>query len=286
MPDEKVAAPASEQPKQPDLGEQIARGLAAALPAAIKPLTDEIQAGRVVKQPERVVEDFRPAQIQDVTEDEIADAIDSGDKTRIAQVFRKRSLADRARGEQELQRLTRGAVGAFGSAAKVAAERLPHYNGKWKKLIDEEMERFRQNYPDVPPLFEHYKWAHDHIVGENYDEIKKLDDEAAIRQAREREEALIPNGDRAPKTEPVEPTELAQVLAGDWKREFRVKERAVGGRTEDEELRKMGFRGGFKDFMAKRKELDTFEDETNGSFGLDQDFDKNTKTWVNRIDGF
>jgi hypothetical protein len=174
----------------------------------------------------------------------------------------------------------------------MAADKLPYYSGKYKKLIDEKVEQFQANNPGVMVTPEHYKAAHDIVVGENAAEIFEMRREEDIRAARAKEEALIPNGGRGDiEPEEKEPENLAQVLGGDWKKEFRVKQRAVGGRSDDEELRKLGIVGGLKEFVGIRRQMEAIEDETNGSLGLDRDWtdeqgrqgqraDKNKGSWV------
>lgn len=275
-------AKAAEEAREAKLANAIANGLKAALPDAIKPLVDEVNAsGRVranVAAP--VAEDA----IEDVPEEAILEAIDLGDRAKAAGLMRKQRAADAKRRERELAQLTRQGGAAFGSVARIAAEKLPYYNGKFKKLIDERIENFRANNPNVLILPEHYKYAHDSIVGENWEEIRAADREAEIRQARDREAAgsLEPGeaGRNAGAAETHEPASLHEVLGGDWKREFREKSRQVGGRTDDEELRKFGFKGGFKDFMETRHQMEEIEDLTNGTFGLDRDWDKAKGEWI------
>jgi hypothetical protein len=216
----------------------------------------------------------------------------ANDTKEVTRLLKQQRAADRQRNEQEISRITQAGGAAIGSIAQLSADRLPYYSGKYKKLIDERMATFRDNNPGAILTPEHWKAAHDLVVGENISDIQAADREEAIRKSREPDPALIPSGGRSEIEETEkEPENLAQVLGGDWKKEFRVKQRAVGGRSDDEELRKLQFNGGLKEFVAVRKQMEVLEDETNGSLGLDRDWtdeqgrqgqraDKNKGSWV------
>src|ERR1019366_3019059 len=207
----------------------VTAGLKTALPEALKPLVDEISGGRIQRTVEQPV---RVAAIADVNEEEILEAIEANDKPKAARLMRQQRAADSQRREQEIARITQVGGAAFGSVAKMAADRLPHYKGKFKKIIDEQIEKFHAANPGLMLTGEHYKAAHDLVVGENIDEILSGDREEVLRKAREPDPALIPDGGRGGSMEAPakEATALKEVLAGDWNKEFRVKQRAVGGR--------------------------------------------------------
>jgi hypothetical protein len=267
----------------------VTAGLKTALPELMKPFADQISGGSIRREVQQPV---RTAPIADVSEDAIAEAMASGDKAEVARLLKQQRAADRQRADQEIARITAAGGAAFGSVSRMAADKLPYYSGKYKKLIDEKVEQFQANNPGVMVTPEHYKAAHDIVVGENASEIFEMRREEDIRAARAKEEALIPNGGRGDiEPEEKEPENLAQVLGGDWKKEFRVKQRAVGGRSDDEELRKLGIVGGLKEFVGVRRQMEAIEDETNGSLGLDRDWtdeqgrqgqraDKNKGSWV------
>jgi hypothetical protein len=256
----------------------------------MKPFADQISGGSIRREVQAPAP--RAAQIAEVNEDDIANAIEAGDKALVSKLLKQQRAADRQRADQEIQRITSAGGAAFGSVSRMAADKLPYYSGKYKKLIDEKVEQFQANNPGVMVTPEHYKAAHDIVVGENISDIQAADREEAIRKSREPDPALLPSGGRVDiEPEEREPENLAQVLGGDWKKEFRVKQRAVGGRSDDEELRKLQFNGGLKEFVAVRKQMEVLEDETNGSLGLDRDWtdeqgrqgqraDKNKGSWV------
>lgn len=293
MPDEKpndTAQSAQDEKLAGLVSASVTAGLKTALPELMKPFADQISGGSIRRDVPR--EPVRAAAIADVNEDDIANAIEAGDKTLVAKLLKQQRAADRQRADQEIQRITSAGGAAFGSVSRMAADKLPYYSGKYKKLIDEKVEQFQANNPGVMVTPEHYKAAHDIVVGENISDIQAADREEAIRKSREPDPALIPSGGRGEIEETEkEPESLAQVLGGDWKKEFRVKQRAVGGRSDDEELRKLQFNGGLKEFVAVRKQMEVLEDETNGSLGLDRDWtdeqgrqgqraDKNKGSWV------
>lgn len=254
------------------LGAAVAAGLRTALPEAMKPLIEEISGGNIRRNVEQPVRQAAPS-YEDVSDDDIADAQIAGDKARLTALLRKRRQYDEGQRRAEIDRLAQAGGAAIGSVSAIAAERLPHYKGKYKKLIDEKVAAFRQNNPGVMVTPEHYKAAHDIVVGENIDEILASDREEVLRKAREPDPALEPTGVRGTiEVVEKEPENLSEVLAGDWKREFRTKQRAVGGRSDDEELRKLNFRGGIKEFVAVRKQMEAFEERTGGTFGLDSDW--------------
>jgi len=274
MPDEKPNETAS-NPQDDKLAATVAAavtaGLKTALPEAIKPFADQISGGSIRRDAPAPRQQIQP--IADVSEESIAEAMAAGDTKEVTRLLKQQRAADRQRADQELARITSAGGAAFGSVSRMAADKLPYYSGKYKKLIDEKIEQFQANNPGVMITPDHYKAAHDIVVGENIADIQAADREEAIRKSREPDPALLPNGGRVViEDEEKEPENLAQVLAGDWKKEFRVKQRAVGGRSDDEELRKLDYRGGLKEFVQARKQMDAIDEETSGSFGLDRDW--------------
>ena len=292
MPDEKPNEPAVNQQDEKLAGlvsAAVTAGLKTSLPEMMKPFADQISGGSIRREVQQPV---RAAAIADVSEESIAAAMASGDQAEVTRLLKQQRAADRQRQDQEIARITEAGGAAIGSIAQLSADKLPYYSGKYKKLIDERMETFRENNPGAILTPAHWKAAHDLVVGENISDIQTADREEAIRKSREPDPALIPAGGRLDlEPEEREPENLAQVLGGDWKKEFRVKQRAVGGRSDDEELRKLGIMGGLKEFVGVRKQMEAIEDETNGSLGLDRDWtddqgrqgqraDKNKGAWV------
>lgn len=218
-----------------------------------------------------------PPAIEDVSDGDIADAIDSGDKARIAQTFRKARNADRQRIEREaLSPILSNGTAAFASVAKQLANSLPHYK-KFQKEIDSEIERWQAANPNAVVTYEHYKAAHDIVRGRHVEDLEREAREAGIRQAREPESELMPaNGRRMVADEPAEPTTISEVLVGNWKKELREKSR---NRSDDEEMSVAGF-GNTVGFIAARKNLAAIEEETYGSFGLDREWSRAENRWL------
>lgn len=280
MPDPEVKVTPSADP-QPDLAETVSKAVAAsitaALPAAMKPLVDQIsESGRIVRQPFAVVPD-------EVDESDIFDAMESGDKQKASQLLRRARAADRARLEREVVGpLREQGTQALSAVAKVGADQLPNYK-RFQKEIDEEIAKFRQANPGAVVLPDHYRVAHDMVSGRHVAELVQEAQEKAIRQAAEREAggALEPAERARLEKEPHEPESLQEALVGNWKQEFAVKQRSVGRRSDDDEVFRLGMRGGVKEFLKVRKEMQTIEEETAGTFGLDADYDKKTGAWIN-----
>jgi hypothetical protein len=250
----------------------VTAGLKTALPELIKASYDQISSGGSIQRqapaPVRT-----EATIADVSEEDILNAIESNDKPLAARLMRQQRQASEQRQARVIAGITAAGGAAFGSVSRMAADRLPYYHGKYKKLIDERVAQFQENNPGVMITPEHYEWAHNFVVGEHNAEIIAQDREEVIRKSREPDPALIPDGGRRYVDDtPKEPTSLNELLAGDWKGEFHRKQRAVGGRSDEEELKKMGFAGGFKEVVATRKAMDALAEETVDSFGLDRDW--------------
>ena len=128
--------------------------------------------------------------------------------------------------------------------------------------------------------FEHYEAAHNIVVGRHAEQLEKEALEAGIRQAHEPDPALVPDGGRrAIDDTPHEPQTLQEALAGDWKTEFRAKSRAVGGRSDDEEMRRAGF-GDVQGFLKARKQVEALVDEMGDGLGLDADYDPATGKYL------
>jgi hypothetical protein len=264
----------TEQPKveTATLAEQIASGIAKSLPEAIRaaqPATREAPARQVL-----------PA-IDDPSDEDYVEAVSAGDKSKAADIRRRQRAADRERiRREELSPILTNGGAALASVAKqLAAQNLPHYK-RFKKEIDAKIEQFQAANPNVVVTFDHYDWAHKMIVGEHVDEMMKESREEAIRKANEPDPALVPGNERHLNDQPKEPTTLSEALAGDWKAEFGKKAKAVGGRGDDEEMRKAGFRD-VKGFLQTRKMLTELETTLDGdSLGLDLEWDAKEKRYL------
>jgi hypothetical protein len=258
------------------LSAAITKGLAEALPNAIKPLVDQIsETGRITRQ---VAEPAAPRPvIDDVSEEDYLEAVEAGDKQKAAQLLRRLRAADRSRLEREvIDPIRQQGAAAFGSVAKIGAERLPYYK-RFKKEIDEAIDNFQRANPGVVITPDHYEQAHRLIVGAHADELIKEAREEAIRQREEHEAggALDPTGTRIGEhEEDREPTSLQEVLVGDWKAELKRKQRELGSapRSDEYELALAGFKGGVKEFVQQRRRLAELVDTLGEGLGLDADW--------------
>jgi hypothetical protein len=168
---------------------------------------------------------------------------------------------------------------AISSVARVAAEQNPIYK-KYKKEIDAEMDKFRQFNPGVIVTPEHYSAATEIVRGRHVEEEVNERIEEQRRQQREQEDALLPENQHVEAKPEKEPTTLKEALdVPDWSL-FNEKTQAVGGRTPEEELRKMGFRGGLPDFLNTRKQMKATQDEVGSGMGLDRDW-----VWTDKAKG-
>lgn len=263
-----------EDPKTPEeiQAERMSESIAAGVREAMKPLVERVAAER---EPEPVRQAAPAARVvPDSTsiDAEIDDAIANGRP--VSGLLKKRDAIARASLERDVIDPIRAQGGAaIGSTARqLAAGNLSHYK-KYKKEIDSMVSQWLNANPGAIESYDAYENAHRIVLGSHVDELLREDREEVIRQARETAAAdLLPSGGRHDaEPEEKEATTLSELLAGDWKRELRAKGREGVPRTDDEELRKAGYKGGFKEFAADRKRMEAFEDE-HPSLGLDQDW--------------
>ena len=247
--------------------DRITAGVTAGVNAAIPKITESISAREAESKPAPRTE---PATIVRPTEEELAEAVISGNKAEYARLLKLQRAADQQDNARAIGTLSTAGSAAIGSLARQAADRLPHYK-RFKAEIDKMVDDYCASSGAVPD-YGMYERAHSIVRGNHLDELISETAEETLRKAREPEEPLIPEGRRGSVETEHEPTSLAEALAGDWKREFRVKQREIGGRSDDEELRKMGYGDGLKGFLADRKRVEALEDETKGTFGLDRDW--------------
>ena len=251
--------------------DRITAGVTAGVAAAIPRITESIKpaasapAAPVQSAPQLI----RPS------EEEIIEAISSGNKAEGARLMRLRDQYDAQVRASEMGSFRSAGSAALGSLARQAAERFPNYK-RFKAEIDKRVDDFCASSGQVPTL-DMFESAHKIAVGDHFDELQSELREETLRKAREPEPALLPEGRRSAIETEREPTSLNEVLAGDWKKEFRNKSTALHGRSDDEELRHAGFTGGLKEFIGTRKRLEALEEETNGTFGLDRDWVKDPK---------
>lgn len=252
--------------------ERQTAAIAAGVSAAMKPVIEQL-ATRENSTPAPVVTQPQARIVPDVgtIDAEIDDAIANGRP--VSKLLARRDEIARARLERDVIDPIRAQGGAaIGSMARQAAERLPRYK-TYKKEIDQMVADYQAANPAAVVTYEIYDQAHSIVSGRHVDDILNSDREEQIRQGREREAAaLLPTGGSSREELPgKDPTSLQEILAGDWKRDFRTKSRAVGNRTEEEELRKAGYKNGFPDFLKERRSMEALED-IEPSFGLDKDW--------------
>jgi hypothetical protein len=276
---EQKATREADEAKQRELDDRIARGVT----AGIKPL---IEAMNDREKPVVQTRTETVSTIQRPTDDQLASALIDGNKAEYARLMNLVRAADRQELQRELGTLASQGGSAISSLSQSLAEQDPDYK-RFKKEIDAEMAQFKASNPGVIVTREHLKICTDMVKSRHIDEIVNERLEESRRQAREKEEALLPdNSSETEEHEEVEPTSLAAALPGDWKREFREKARQVGGRTDEEELRTMSRKLGFKDdgslksFLNRRKQVAAIEDEVGSGMGLDRDW-----VWTDKAKG-
>lgn len=263
-----------ETPSEDKLAESLSTALSKSLPAAMKPLVEQISASGQIRreEPKPVVD----APIDDVSDEDIESAVRDGRP--IAPLLRRRQAAERARIERELVAPLRAqGAAAIGSVARLAADKLEHYV-RFKKEIDSLVEDYTKQSGMVATP-EMYERAHEIVTGRHFKELVAEDREAQIRRAQEdANKGLEPTGGRN-EPAPKEAANLRELLGGNDFELLNRKQRA-SRKNDDEILRDMGYRGGFKDFVTERKELEALDEEL-PSLGLDRDWDPQKKEWIN-----
>jgi hypothetical protein len=255
------------------VAESIVRGL--------RPVLEDVsRAVAASSKPAPTVQQSAPT-LSRPSEDELAEAMVEGNKSKVADILRKQRAYDSAQVTREIGTLSNTGGAAISASARAVAElTIPEEAKPYKKEIREMVDQFTASNPGAVVTPEVYERATEIILGRHYKEISAQKLEEGIRRGREPQATIIPTNDRGEPIEP-EPTELSQVLkAGDWKKEFREKQGARGGRSEEEELRRMGF-AGFKGFLQERKQNEQMIEDTGGtSFGLDRDW-----VWTDKSKG-
>lgn len=255
--------------------DRITAGVTAGVAAAIPRITESIKpaapapAAPVQSAPQLI----RPS------EEEIIEAISSGNKAEGARLMRLRDQYDAQVRASEMGSFRSAGSAALGSLARQAAERFPNYK-RFKAEIDKRVDEFCASTGQVPTL-DMFESAHKIAIGDHYEELQSELREETLRKAREPEEPLLPEGRRGAAPEAAEPTSLKDALVGNWDAEFRPKRNALRGRTDEAELSIMGF-DGLKGFLKTRKELEAVDEETGGmgGMGLDRDW-----VWDNKSKG-
>lgn len=259
--------PEEEKKQEPSSEDRIAESIVRGL----KPVLETVSQA-VSSQPKSAPAPAQPSapMLSRPSEEEVAEAMVDGNKQKVAELLRKQRAYDQAENRRDIGNLSTQGGAAISSIARTSAAGLPYYK-RFKKPIDEMVEQFLAANPGAIATPEVYERAHDIVKGQHIDEIIAETREEAIRKAREPQAVLQPTDD-AGNPLPREPESLAEVLVGDWKTELRRKNGRTGVRDDDAELRAIGFRGGLKEFLTTRKQMQTLEQETGESFGLDRDW--------------
>ena len=267
MPDEtpeQKTARETEEKRQKELDDRIIRGVTAGVAPLIAKLNER-------ETPAPTVRTEAPTVITRPTDEQIAQAQIDGNVTELARLRKMERAADAQERQRELQALAQQGGSAISSVSQSLAEQNPDYK-KYKKEIDAELNQFKASNPSAIVTTEHIRIATDIVKARHIDEIVNERIEETRRQAREAEEALLPENQHHEEREEKEPTTLAEALdVPDWTL-WREKQREVGGRTEDAELRKMGFKDGLPSFLATRKEMSRIAGEVGSGMGLDRDW--------------
>jgi len=245
------------------LADSIVKGLRTALPE----MTSAIAAR---EKPEAPIHTAAPTLVAPPSPDDIAEATIAGDKAKLSQLLRQQAAYDAQERQRGLQTLSATGGQAIGALARQAASALPYY-GRFKKDIDGMVADYLKANPGTIATIDMYERAHDIVKGQHTDELIKEARDEAIRKARNPEPPLSVVDDDGNPVKP-EPKSLSEVLKGDWNKEFREKIGSGPQRSEEDELHRQGYRGGFAEFMKTRKEMEQVAEETNSSFGLDRDW--------------
>ncbi len=245
---EPTSAPASAQPDYTKMNEAIVSGLTAGL----KPVIEKLAESNQPRTAQRTVAD-PPAAIVRPSEEQIAQAMIDGNVAEVARLRRLERAADQQEQQRAISQLQAQGGGALSSVAKQLAQNLPYYK-RFQKEIDAEVDGWQANNPGAIATYDHYKMAEEIVRGRHVDELL----EESIRKAREPEPAIEPSGGRrfqSEEPENREPTNIEDLYPGFTKE---IKGR---GRTVEQQLSKMGFRGGFNDVLKASKEVDALQEE-------------------------
>jgi hypothetical protein len=272
---EQKAAREAEEAREAKLVERIAAGVSGGLKPVMERLAEREQPVTQTRTEPAVTTIARP------TEEQLAEALIDGNKQEYARLLKQQRAADQQENQRALAALSSQGGAAISSVSQSIAEQNPDYK-RFKKEIDSEIASFRNANPGQIVTPEHLKIATEIVKSRHIDEIVNERIEEQRRQAREAEDALLPQNQHVEsEREEKEPTSLAEALGtGDWKKEFREKSRGVGGRTDDEELRRMGFQNGLPDYLNQRKKISQIEDEVGSGMGLDRDW-----VWTDKAKG-
>lgn len=259
-----------ETTEKPDPSVELTKNIVAGVQAG---MTEVIKTIRQNEKPVEVAPVVHQvaALPDDVPDEEFDKAVAEGRS--IAPLLRKREIRRDAIQRREMDALREAGGAAIGSAVRQAANSLQYYS-RYKNEIDSMVAAHCQNTGAVP-TYEMYENAHKIVQANHITDLVNEGVEEKIRKAKEPEDDFSGGGRTYSRSDqPKEPTTLAEVLGtGDWKREFRDKSRAFKNRSDEDELKAMGYKS-LDAFKERRKRLEQIEDETNGTLGLDRDWSR------------
>ena len=271
-PEQKTARENAEA-RDRELNERIVAGVTAGLKPVIEKLSERDKHESVVTRSAEPVTITRP------TEEQIAQAQIDGNVAELARLNRLVRQADQQERQRELASISGPGGAAISSVSRIAAQQNPFYK-KYQKEIDAEMDKFKASYPGAIVTPEHYDYCIDIVRGRHVQQEIDEGIEESRRKAREDEAALLPDNSHHEVHVEKEPTNLKDALdVPDWNL-FKEKQKSVGGRTDNEELRKMGYKNGLPEFLATRKKNAKIEEEVGSGLGLDRDW-----VWTDKSKG-
>lgn len=261
---------------KPDLTAEITKGVTTALAAGLPEIVKQIRAAEQPAEPVQVAPRTVAALPDDVADEEFDKAVAEGRS--IAPLLRKRDQRRDAIQRREMDALRDAGGAAIGSAVRQAANSLQYYS-RYKNEIDSMVAGHCQNTGAVP-TYEMYENAHKIVQANHITDLVNEGVEEKIRKAKAPEDDFSDGSRTAARSDqPKEASTLSEVLGtGDWQKEFRAKSRAFKNRTDDGELRAMGYQG-LEAFKERRKRLEVIDEETNGTLGLDRDWDRKSNSW-------
>ena len=254
--------PVSPQIDEDKLGAAIAKGLAAERAAERQ---RELESQPVT----RPVIQAAPTTEHEPTPQEIAAAINAGEGEKVAALLEQRDRIRDARRVAQANASVAEGVAAIGELAEAAVANDPVY-GKYKAEVRAEMAKLRQNFPQAVITASHWKEAVNVIAGRHRDDLINEAKESALRASREApQDTPVGSAGRGATSSSAEPATLHEAFGDGFTKIFNDKARAFGGRSEEEEVRRMGYRGGLKEYFKERREMEAYAAE-HPSLGLDE----------------
>lgn len=222
--------PAAETPviNEDKLAASIAKGVAESIKAARQ--SDAPQEAAVTNPPVAAL----PPLPQGPSDDDIDAAIEAGDKTRARDLRKQQRLAEQARLNREVDQKIAPGLHAINQLSENEVKGDPYF-----KRYEKEIRSLIGQLPQGTLVTgEHWRHALNMVKGNHTDEIAEERYEERVRAAREQAAAPAPAG-RGTLAAPAEPEmeTLEDAFGAGFKQRLDMKKRAVGGRSDDEEVR-------------------------------------------------